>query len=155
MCAKERRFGTGAVLKELRVFVIDDSAVIRSVIGHLLDAVEGVRVIGSATNLAEARAGIAVSRPDVVTLDLEMPEGDGTGLLDELRDTEHPALVVVSASTRPDTEAAAQVVARGADACFDKTRIMAESDLFVRTLRLAAYRRWRLNGAAPSARARL
>jgi two-component system chemotaxis response regulator CheB len=140
-------------LKELRVFVIDDSAVIRSVIGHLLDAVDGVRVIGTATSVTEARAGIAASQPDVVTLDLEMPEGDGSCLLAEYKGTAHPALVVVSASTRHDSAASAQIIAQGADACFDKTRIMAETDLFVRTLRLAAYRRWRLNGGASPDRA--
>jgi chemotaxis response regulator CheB len=132
-------------LKELRVFVIDDSAVIRSVIGRLLDATAGACVVGSAGSVAEARLALAAAKPDVVTLDLEMPGAEGGCLLDELRDTEHPALVVVSASTRLDTETSAEILARGADACFDKTRIMIDPDLFVRTLRLAAYRRWRLN----------
>lgn len=134
--------------------MIDDSAVIRRVIGHLLGATEGVCVVGSAGCLADARAGIALARPDVVTLDLEMPEGDGVSLLDELSGTEHPALVVVSASTRLDTEASMRIVARGADACFDKTQIMTDPELFVRTLRLAAFRRWRLNEQAVADRAK-
>lgn len=125
--------------------MIDDSAVIRSVIGRLLDATADVRVVGSAGSIAEARPALAEAKPDVVTLDLEMPGAEGGCLLDEMKGTAHPGLVVVSASTRLDTETSAAILARGADACFDKTRIMDEPELFVRTLRLAAYRRWRLN----------
>jgi chemotaxis response regulator CheB len=151
--AMESLLGTDRLLNDLRVFVVDDSGVIRSVIGHLLDATDGVCVVGSAASIEEARAAIPLARPDVVTLDLEMPDAGGVCLLDEWNGTEHPALVVVSASTRLDTETSARIVARGADACFDKTRITAETDLFVRTLRLAAYRRWRLNREAAAHRA--
>ena len=69
----------------LRVLVVDDSALYRKIVRSVLEQIPGVEVVGSAANGRLALARILDDRPDLITLDLEMPELDGLGLLAELR----------------------------------------------------------------------
>lgn len=69
----------------VRVFVVDDSAVVRKVVTGVLGAEEGIEVVGEAANGRLALERIPEARPDLVTLDVEMPEMDGLATLRELR----------------------------------------------------------------------
>lgn len=69
----------------VRVFVVDDSAVVRKVVTGVLAAEPGVEVVGEASNGRLALERIPEARPDLVTLDVEMPEMDGLATLRELR----------------------------------------------------------------------
>ncbi len=89
----------------LRILVIDDSAVMRSIITRILEQTEGFQVIGSAEDIAHSRELSRCLNPDLITVDLAMPDVDGIQYLDEIRGSAHPAIVIVSASTRPGSAA--------------------------------------------------
>lgn len=121
----------------VRIFSVDDSSVIRGILRRVIDVSDGCELVGSAATIAEARVPIAALRPDVVTLDIAMPDFDGLQYLDELNQTRHPAIVVVSASTKPGAPETIRALAHGADACFDKSRLVTDAAGFIRTLREA------------------
>jgi DNA-binding NarL/FixJ family response regulator len=72
--------------KNLRVFVADDAAIIRTRLTAMLGRIEGVEVVGEAENGQAAVMGIEKTEPDVVLLDLNMPDGSGIGVLKALGD---------------------------------------------------------------------
>lgn len=84
-----------APLPALRVFVVDDHPVLRKGIDLLLQQA-GVRVVGSAAALADARAGIGATAPDVVLVDLALGEEDGRTLIRELARSGGPRPLVYS-----------------------------------------------------------
>lgn len=72
-------------MRRLSVVVADDSALYRQMLQNVLQRIPGVEVVGVATDGVEALARIAELRPDVITLDVQMPRLDGLGVLRELR----------------------------------------------------------------------
>lgn len=62
---------------ELRVLVADDQELVRAGFCVILEAAEGITVVGEAANGAEAVAASAALVPDVVLMDIRMPEMDG------------------------------------------------------------------------------
>jgi len=88
-------------LEKLRALVVDDSAYNRRTITAMLQAQPGVEVVGRAINGKEALRMAFSLRPDVITLDLEMPEMDGFSFLRLLMSKQPtPVLVVSSYSQR-------------------------------------------------------
>jgi two-component system, chemotaxis family, protein-glutamate methylesterase/glutaminase len=77
-----------------RVLVVDDSVVVRRVVTRALAGAPGVEVVGAARNGRIAVAKVDSLRPDVVILDLEMPEMNGLQALAEIR-RGYPALPVI------------------------------------------------------------
>lgn len=84
---------------EITVLIVDDSGVFRRVLARGLDTVPGLRVIGSAASAEEARAFLAVRRPDVIALDIEMPGEDGLTFLKDQMARDPIPTVVISALT--------------------------------------------------------
>jgi len=80
----------------LRVLVVDDSAYNRQTITSMLETLPGVRVVGRATNGKEALRLVFDLEPDVITLDLEMPEMDGFAFLRLLMHKRPTPVLVVS-----------------------------------------------------------
>jgi two-component system chemotaxis response regulator CheB len=80
----------------LRVLVVDDSAFNRQTIASMLEQVPGVVVVGRATNGKEALRLVFDLKPDLITLDLEMPEIDGFAFLRLLMQRRPTAVLVVS-----------------------------------------------------------
>lgn len=68
-----------------RVFLIDDHPVVRSGLALLIGSMSGYALAGEAGGVAEARAGLAAARPDLVILDLMLGGRDGLELLGELQ----------------------------------------------------------------------
>ncbi|MBA2934104.1 response regulator [Sphingomonas sp. CGMCC 1.13654] len=124
-------------MSPVRVFVIDDSSVVRHILCRVIERSFSCTLVGSASSVESARGQIAVTLPDVITLDLVMPGCDGLGYLDETRER-RPAIVVVSAATQTGSPETLRALAHGADACFDKGRIVSHAGLFIRTLAVAA-----------------
>jgi two-component system chemotaxis response regulator CheB len=90
-----------AVLKpmaKIRVLVVDDSVVIRRLVTDILSADPDLEVAGVAANGRIALDKITQVNPDIITLDVEMPEMDGLQTLATLRKT-HPRLPVIMFST--------------------------------------------------------
>jgi len=89
----------------IRVLVVDDTATYRQIVSQTLANMPNVEVVGTAPNGKLALAKIDLLQPDIITLDLEMPEMDGLATLTELKKQNSPvAAIMVSAFT---TEGAA------------------------------------------------
>jgi two-component system, chemotaxis family, protein-glutamate methylesterase/glutaminase len=84
----------------IRVLVVDDSAVVRKVIAEELSRYADIELVGTAVDPFVARDKIVELRPDVVTLDLEMPRMDGLSFLAKLM-RYHPMPVVILSSLTP------------------------------------------------------
>jgi two-component system chemotaxis response regulator CheB len=82
--------------RPIRVLVVDDSAFARKVMREVLSAHADIEVVGVARDGLEALEKITELKPDVVTLDLVMPNLDGVGVLEALPTTGAPAVVAVS-----------------------------------------------------------
>lgn len=130
-----------AFVDYLRVLVIDDSVTIRAMIEQIINKEPGCHVVGIAPDVITARRMLIELAPNVVTLDLSMPGIDGFAFLNELRDTLHAPVVVVSTSTRLGSEETARALAHGADACFDKAKIITEASRLITILKRASKRK--------------
>lgn len=89
-------------MKEIRVLVVDDSALSRRSISNMLEGMSGVRVVGTAIDGEEGIRQAITLKPDLVTLDLEMPRMDGFTLLRILTTKFHIPVIVVSALSQAD-----------------------------------------------------
>lgn len=84
----------------IRVVIADDHRVVRDGLHFLLSQEPDVEVVGEAEDGAQALRVVAATGPDVLLLDLYMPELDGHGVLATLRDTaQQPAVVVLTSAT--------------------------------------------------------
>src|SRR5262245_36953061 len=68
----------------IRVLVVDDSVVFRRAVSNALTGAPGVEVAGTAANGRLAMSKIAALRPDLITLDIEMPEMNGIEVLEAM-----------------------------------------------------------------------
>ena len=118
----------------VRVLVVDDSAVARKLMARALES-DQVEVVGSAPNGRVAIEKIERLRPDLVTLDLEMPVMGGLELLDELRERRcEVTVIVVSALTTQGAGATIEALSRGAQDYVTKPSGSASVDDAVREL---------------------
>ncbi|GAA0243723.1 chemotaxis response regulator protein-glutamate methylesterase [Cryptosporangium japonicum] len=99
----------------IKVLVVDDSVVVRRLIVDALSDDPGIEVVGTASNGRLALAKIEELKPDVMTLDIEMPVLDGIGTLKELR-PKHKRLPVIMFSTLTANGASATLEALSAGA---------------------------------------
>ncbi|TYT74789.1 protein-glutamate methylesterase/protein-glutamine glutaminase [Desulfobotulus mexicanus] len=71
-------------MSQLRILVVDDTIVYRKIVSDILSTIPGVQVVGSANNGKVALSRISALKPDLITLDVEMPEMNGLEVLEEL-----------------------------------------------------------------------
>ena len=107
-------------MNEARVLVVDDSAAMRALFSEILDQAKQVKVVGVAADAAEARDQIAELRPNVITLDVEMPGMSGIEFLEELMDSQPVPVVMLSSLTQAGTETSLKAFSLGAVECFPK-----------------------------------
>jgi two-component system chemotaxis response regulator CheB len=98
----------------IRVLVVDDSALVRKVLSEELGRHPDIEVVATAVDPYAAREKIVRLRPDVVTLDVEMPRMDGLSFLAKLMRHMPIPVVVVSSLTPRDSETAVRALALGA-----------------------------------------
>jgi two-component system chemotaxis response regulator CheB len=111
-----------------RVVVVDDSAFARTVLSRLLRASGAIDVVATARNGHDALERITALDPDVVTLDLTMPELDGIGVLRALGGRPRPRVLVVSISG-VETELGVEALALGAADVITKPTALASDRL--------------------------
>ena len=92
---------TGPSATARRVLIVDDSAFMRASLRHIVGNTPGYAVVGEAADGVTAIQAIRALRPDVVTLDIDMPNLDGIGVLTQLRPRPGttPVFIMVSAFT--------------------------------------------------------
>lgn len=107
-------------MADVRVLVVDDSAAMRALFCDILDNAKGVSVCGVAKNADEAREQLAKLRPDVLTLDVEMPGKSGMEFLEEVMATAPLPVIMLSSITQAGTGTARRALELGAVYCFPK-----------------------------------
>ncbi|SHE40550.1 response regulator [Streptoalloteichus hindustanus] len=107
--------------RPVRVFLVDDHALFRTGVRAELDhAADTVQVVGEAGSVDEAVAGIGHYRPDVVLLDVHMPDGGGAEVLRRVRPT-LPEVVFLALSVSDAAEDVIAVIRAGARGYVTKT----------------------------------
>jgi DNA-binding NarL/FixJ family response regulator len=117
----------------VRVFVVEDSALIRRRIIDNVQSLGGFDVVGFAESEEEAVEAIRKLRPDVVVTDIRLKEGNGIGVVRNVRAehmTPEPKIFVLTNFAYPEYQV--QCSLAGADAFFDKS---SEYDSFLTRLR--------------------
>jgi two-component system chemotaxis response regulator CheB len=108
------------IRRPVRVVIVDDSSTMRSLIAASLRRDPGIEVVGQASDAREARAAIKALDPDVVTLDVEMPQMSGLDLLEKIMRLRPMPVVMVSTLTAAGTETTLQALELGAVDCVAK-----------------------------------
>ena len=99
----------------VRTLVADDSVLFRRVMSEALGSIPDVEVVGTAPNGKLALQRVRELKPDLLTLDMEMPEMDGLAVLDALRDAgEDTMVIVVSAFTQRGGNLTMKALEKGA-----------------------------------------
>ena len=117
----------------VRVMIVDDHEIVRRGIAEIIDRADGLDVVAEAGSRAEAVRRAELVRPDVILVDLQLPDGTGIELMQELRDSVPQALPIVLTSF-DDDEALAEALAAGARAYLLKTVHGAEISDVVRAV---------------------
>jgi DNA-binding NarL/FixJ family response regulator len=104
----------------MRVFLVDDSVVIRQRLKRLLTDVHDVQVIGEAGEVQEAISAILEQKPDVVLLDIHLLNGSGISVLQRLK-KERPAPAVIILTNYPYPQYRQKCLEAGADFFFVKS----------------------------------
>jgi two-component system response regulator DevR len=99
--------------RPLRLVVVDDHEVVRQGLVALLDRREAFQVVGEAGTVVEALAVVRRFRPDLVVMDVRLPDGSGIEACREIR-SEMPEVRVIILTSYPDEEAVLSAIIAGA-----------------------------------------
>jgi two-component system, OmpR family, response regulator len=131
-------------LDPLRVFLVEDSAVIRERLTETISSIEHVEVVGHAETEADAIAALQAAACDAVVLDLQLREGHGFNVLKALRSTSaRRRVIVLVLSNYATPQYRGRSMEIGADYFFDKSR---EYDRLCEVLEELVARRTRETG---------
>lgn len=101
--------------RPIKVLVVDDSAWMRKLISEIIDTIEEMEVVGKARNGEVALKLIETIKPDLITLDLEMPMMNGLETLRELEKQERDTLKVIVISSQYDQMKTMEALESGAE----------------------------------------
>jgi len=144
----------------IRVLVVDDSATMRLLIRQALSCDPGIEVVGEAGDPLQAREAIKALSPDVITLDVEMPNMNGLDFLERVMRLRPMPVVMVSTLTTRGAEVTLQALELGAVDCVAKPTGATPKafDVLVEKVRTAAAARVRplaVSAGAPAGAADL
>jgi two-component system chemotaxis response regulator CheB len=105
---------------QARVLVVDDSPTMRGLIKAVLRSDPGIDVVGEAGDAMEARSAIKMLNPDVITLDVEMPNMNGLEFLEKIMQLRPMPVIMVSTLTHRGAEASLAALEIGAFDCVGK-----------------------------------
>lgn len=100
--------------QNIKVLIVDDSAVVRKVFSEQLSKQRGIEVVGTAPDPYVAREKIVKLKPDVITLDIEMPRMDGITFLKKLMQYNPLPVIIVSSLTTKGSKLALESLSLGA-----------------------------------------
>jgi two-component system, chemotaxis family, protein-glutamate methylesterase/glutaminase len=101
-------------MRDIKVLVVDDSAIVRKIFTEELSREPGIEVVGTAPDPYVARDKIVALKPDVITLDIEMPRMDGITFLKKLMKYHPLPVIIVSSLTSEGGKLALEAVESGA-----------------------------------------
>lgn len=98
----------------IKVLVVDDSALVRSLLAEIIRATPGLELVGLAPDAFVARDMVKQFSPDVITLDIEMPRMDGLSFLEKLMNARPTPVVMISTLTEEGADATLRALELGA-----------------------------------------
>ncbi len=102
-------------MENIKALVVDDTIVYRKIVGDVLKSISGVEVVGTANNGKIALSKIDSLKPDLITLDIEMPEVNGIEVLQALKNhAESPTVIMLSTLTQQGSEMTIKALELGA-----------------------------------------
>lgn len=104
----------------IRVFISDDSPVVRTRLANIISDIEGIRLVGEATNVQDSIKKIKELKPNAVILDICMPGGSGIDVLREIKKNRNSPVVIVL-TNYPFPQYRKICIDAGADYFFDKS----------------------------------
>ena len=141
----------------IRVLVVDDSALMRQVLGTLLGRDPSIELVGTASDAYVARDKIRELQPDVLTLDVEMPRMDGLSFLEKLMRVRPMPVVMVSSLTEAGCATTLRALELGAvdfvtkPRCDVRDRMTDVAQEIIEKIKVAAAARVRQRLPAPPA----
>ncbi|HIQ38727.1 MAG TPA: chemotaxis response regulator protein-glutamate methylesterase [Methanothermococcus okinawensis] len=102
------------LLKKIRVLVVDDSAFMRKVISDILNSDEEIEVVGTAKDGVEAVELTKKLKPDVITMDVEMPRMNGIEAVKKIMEIQPTPIVMLSALTKRGSKETLEALEAGA-----------------------------------------
>ena len=113
----------------IKVLIVDDSALIRSVMSEIINSQPDMEVVGAAPDPLVARDLIKQTNPDVLTLDVEMPKMDGLDFLEKLMRLRPMPVLMVSSLTERGSEITMRALELGAVDFVTKPKISIQSGM--------------------------
>ena len=98
----------------ISVFLVDDHEVVRRGVAHVLSAEDDITVVGEAASVAESLARIPPARPDVVLLDVRLPDGEGISVCRDIRSAAADPPACLMLTSYGDDEAMFAAILAGA-----------------------------------------
>jgi two-component system chemotaxis response regulator CheB len=141
---------------KIKVLIVDDSALIRSVMSEIISSQPDMEVVGVAPDPLVARELIKQTNPDVLTLDVEMPKMDGLDFLEKLMRLRPMPVLMVSSLTERGSEITMRALELGAVDFVTKPKISIQAgmreytELIADKIRAAAKARVKARTVAPS-----
>jgi chemotaxis protein methyltransferase CheR len=145
---------TPALPNPIRVLCVDDSPTVLSLLKGIFTKAAGFEIVGTAVNGLDAKEKVALLKPDVVTLDIHMPEQTGIEYLERNMSPQHAPVVMISSVSRENAELAAKALELGASDYIEKpalNQLAIRTDEIQTKVRCALRNRiWKSQSAKPS-----
>ncbi len=141
---------------KVRVLVVDDSALMRQLLSTMMQSDRDIEVVGAAPDPLVARQMIKDLNPDVVTLDVEMPNMDGISFLEKIMKLRPMPVLMISSLTQAGVEATLQALELGAVDYVAKPKVDLQQGLaekqaeIIEKVKIAARARVRNRSSAPA-----
>jgi len=113
----------------IRVLIVDDSAVVREVLRHIFGSDPDIEVVGAVTNGVEAVDFVSKTRPDVITMDIDMPKMGGFEATRKIMETNPVPIIILTASWDPhDVDKTWKAMEAGAVHALEKPLFVGDID---------------------------
>ncbi len=130
----------------MRILIADDHHLVRRGVGDLLSKEAGWEICGEVSDAAQAFQKASELNPDLILLDISMPDGSGFDAARRIRQ-EIPHVKILMMSHHDATQFEKSVIESGADGCIDKARLALDLVVMIKSLQSSSSN---LAGASPT-----